>query len=114
MYHADRYYGFAGKDKMQAEIIQNGPIECSIQATDAFDNYTGGIYYELQQGGKWDLNHSIAVVGWGHDSSSNIGYWIARNSWGTYWGEGGFFRMIMDDDSADLGITSACTAGTVG
>jgi len=115
MYHADRYYNLTGKDKMQAEILQNGPIECAIEATPAFDNtYEGGIYYELQQGGKWNLNHAISVVGWGYDQNTNLGYWIARNSWGTYWGEGGFFKMIMDDDTADLGITTDCTAGTVG
>jgi len=114
MYHADRYYALSGKEKMQAEIFANGPIECGIQATDAFDEYEGGIYYELQKGGKWELNHAIAVVGWGYDANADISYWIGRNSWGTYWGEGGFFRMIMDDDTSDLGITTDCTAGTVG
>jgi len=88
-------------------------MECSIHATPAFDKYTGGIYHENIPAGS-DLNHSIAVIGWGKDESTQIEYWIGRNSWGTYWGEGGFFRMIMDDDFADLGITTDCTAGTVG
>ena len=100
---------------MQAEIIQNGPIECAIEATPAFDKYDGGIYYERRIGKEWSLNHAIAVVGWGHDQETNISYWIGRNSWGTYWGEGGFFRIIMDSaNTLDLGITTDCTAGTVG
>jgi len=46
MYFADKYYGLSGKDQMMAEITLNGPIECSIQATDNFENnYFGGIYY---------------------------------------------------------------------
>jgi len=53
LYHVDRFYNLTGKAKMQTEILQNGPIVCGIQATDAFDAYTGGIYYELQQGGEW-------------------------------------------------------------
>lgn len=36
-------------------------------------------------------------------------YWIGRNSWGTYWGEAGFFRIQMYSDN--LGIETDCTAG---
>jgi cathepsin X len=36
-------------------------------------------------------------------------YWIGRNSWGTYWGEYGFFKMNMYTDN--LGIENDCTAG---
>jgi len=56
-----------------------------------------------------DLNHSIAVVGWGVDSETKIAYWIGRNSWGTYWGEHGFFKMIMNGNN--LLIETECTAG---
>ena len=37
------------------------------------------------------INHEIAVVGWGFDDKTMTEYWIGRNSWGTYWGESGFF-----------------------
>ena len=109
LYYVDTYRGFKGKAEMQAEIKKNGPIECAIEATEKFDEYTGGIYHEIL-GHEPQLNHAIAVVGWGRDEGSQIDYWIGRNSWGTYWGEGGFFRMIMDGN--DLGITTDCTAGT--
>lgn len=38
-------------------------------------------------------------------------YWIGRNSWGTYWGESGFFRIRMHNHN--LGIEKDCSWGSV-
>jgi len=92
---------------MKSEIITNGPISCAIDATAEFEDYAGGIY--SQQKTTIELNHEIAVVGWGTDPTSGISYWVGRNSWGTYWGEEGFFQMQMGSDN--LGIETECTWG---
>jgi len=92
---------------MKADLIKYGPISCGIEATDKFEKYTGGIYSEYKF---WPMiNHEIAVVGWGHDEKTNQDYWIGRNSWGTYWGDNGFFYMATG--SHGLGIESDCSAG---
>jgi len=76
-----------GKAAMMKEIYSRGPIACSVEAKPLL-NYTGGIVTALGQ----ETDHSISVVGWGTDAKEGL-YWIARNSWGEYWGEQGFFRI---------------------
>lgn len=78
---------------MKTEIFTNGPISCGIDVTDKFEAYTGGIYVEKKSFPT--INHEISIVGFGYDESMGSEYWIGRNSWGTYWGEGGYFRIQM-------------------
>uniref|UniRef100_A0AC35ES43 Cathepsin X n=1 Tax=Panagrolaimus sp. PS1159 TaxID=55785 RepID=A0AC35ES43_9BILA len=94
LYKVKEYGSVHGKDKMKAEIFHNGPIACGIAATKAFDSYAGGIYHEETSEG---IDHIISVVGWGVDHDSGTEYWIGRNSWGTPWGELGWFRIVTSD-----------------
>ena len=44
------------------------------------------------------IDHAINIVGWGLDQWMGIEYWIVANSWGTAWGETGFFRLEMQEN----------------
>jgi cathepsin X len=92
---------------MKAEIYKNGPIACGMDVTDNFEAYTGGIYSEKKTFPM--INHEISLVGFGYDEASDTEYWIGRNSWGSYWGEMGYFRIKMGSDN--LAIENDCTAG---
>jgi len=92
------YGSIRGADAMQTEIYNRGPISCGINALPLL-NYEGGIYV----GKSYTTDHVISVVGWGTDSTVGQ-YWIARNSWGEYWGEMGFFRVAF----GSLHIESQC------
>jgi len=106
-YFVSDYYSLSGADKMKTEIFANGPISCGMDVTDPFEAYTGGIYSEKKRFPM--INHEISILGWGFDDASQTEYWIGRNSWGTYWGENGFFRIKMHSDN--LAIENDCTAG---
>jgi len=110
-YYISDYYSVRGADKMKAEIAANGPISCGIHVSDAFLEYdptkNNGIYSEHVRFPM--INHEISVTGYGYDEELKEGYWWGRNSWGTYWGIDGFFKMKMGGDG--LGIESDCVAG---
>jgi hypothetical protein len=38
-------------------------------------------------------NHAVVIVGYGVDATTGTAYWNVRNSWGTTWGENGYFRI---------------------
>jgi len=73
---------------IMSEIHQRGPVTCGLYTSDIFDfNYFSGVWTQENE----EFDHDIEIVGWGTDAGED--YWHIRNSWGTYWGEQGFFRI---------------------
>ncbi|GKY99727.1 hypothetical protein MPSEU_000926700 [Mayamaea pseudoterrestris] len=89
-------------DKIKAEIYARGPVATGVNAEPIVD-YQGGIVNNTRI---WNMlvNHVVSIVGWGMEEATGQQYWIVRNSWGTYWGEMGYFRIVMGKNA--LGIES--------
>jgi hypothetical protein len=73
-------------------LIQHGPLIICISVWEDFIWYLGGVYHH-----RWGPHvggHVVTIVGY-NDSQQ---CWIVKNSWGTKWGEDGWFRMSYDAD----------------
>jgi len=91
-YKVEEYGRVTGEKNMMKEIYERGPITCSYAATDEFVyNYTAnananaGVFVDDTQYSPDKVDHDIEVVGWDVSEETGVEYWIARNSWGTYW-----------------------------
>ncbi|CAF1050094.1 unnamed protein product [Adineta steineri] len=91
------------------EIHFRGPVQATMRVTPEFFLYSSGVYrcggasYANQNPRYANLfgYHSIRLLGWGTQVNRNThkeeSYWIAANSWGTGWGENGYFHILFGE-----------------
>ncbi len=82
-------------DEMKEWIASDGPLVGGMAVYTDFFYYTGGIYEYVS--GSLEGYHAIAVVGYDDDQEC----WICKNSWGTGWGENGWFRIGYGESGID-------------
>jgi inhibitor of cysteine peptidase len=70
-------------------IVDHGPVSVAICTGTAFQDYGGGVFLTDEC---HSPNHAVVLVGW-DDTQGPNGIWYLRNSWGPYWGEGGYMRI---------------------
>jgi cathepsin X len=96
-------------DAVKAEIFARGPVAAGLWGAPLGD-YQGGIFDDVTA--PTHMTHAVSIVGWGKDEEGDRQYWIVRNSWGNYWGEMGYFRILMGQNV--LGIESHIVWATPG
>ena len=103
------FYGACNDKLMQLALVKNGPITIGFEVYDDFFNYKGGVYqhtgvkHSLLKFNPFELtNHAVLIVGYGTDSASGLKYWSVKNSWGTGWGEDGYFRILRGVDECGM------------
>jgi cysteine peptidase B len=93
-------------DALKAATQASG-IAIAIDAS-GFFSYTGGIMTnDSCSSDPARLDHAIQVVGWGTDDATGTDYWLVRNSWAEVWGEEGFVRFAMGDNTCGVANMAA-------
>ena len=101
VYYVSEYGYIEGEKAIMNEVYARGPVACLCDS-DLIWNYTSGIVNITAK--SYDLDHYVSIYGWGEEDG--IPFWYIRNSWGSFWGEDGNFRVQRGINS--IGIEETC------
>jgi len=98
-------YTLTGEENIKTDVSTHGPLEVGFHVYADFMSYSSGIYHHVSGG--YEGGHAIKLIGYGVENG--VKYWICANSWGSDWGEKGYFRILRGSD--ECGIESNCWSG---
>ncbi len=87
-----------GGEEDLVEELANGPVTVAVAASaTCFQFYSSGVLSKCYDS---RLNHAVLAVGYGKAEGKD--YIKIRNSWGSAWGEQGYFRVEYCDNIVGL------------
>ncbi len=76
-------------DAMMAAVSKQ-PVSVAVSSTSSgFFFYGSGV---IDSDCNQNVNHAVLMIGYGTENGQD--YWLLKNSWGTSWGEKGFFKVL--------------------
>ena len=73
-----------------ARAFSGGPLSVALNAQ-LLQFYHKGVFDPKLPCDPAKLDHGVLLVGYGTDAGAD--YWVVKNSWGSKWGEDGYFRI---------------------
>jgi len=104
-----KYATSSGDEKTLQNNLVSKPLSICVDAAN-WQDYTTGIMTAWECAWIVTLDHCVELVGYSTTDGSTP-YWIVRNSWGTGWGEQGYIRLTMNENTC--GLTEESTIPTV-
>lgn len=102
-YYFISYADASAEPSIKLHLFKSGPLSCAINAY-PMETYTGGVDDPTGCGNTFsDLNHGVAFVGFG-STSSGTSYWLIRNSWGSEWGMGGYYKIVYGSNACGVSL----------
>ncbi|XP_053417821.1 LOW QUALITY PROTEIN: cathepsin F [Nycticebus coucang] len=97
------------EQKLAAWLAKKGPISVAINAF-GMQFYRHGISRPLRPlCTPWLIDHAVLIVGYGN--RSDIPFWAIKNSWGTDWGEQGYYYLHRG--SGACGVNTMASSAVV-
>jgi len=95
------FYGGSTEESIRQELVSSGPVVMSFEPKEDFMYYKAGIYrsapHRIHE--EWEqVDHAVLLTGYGAEADQP--FWTMQNSWGTDWGEQGYFRMARGTDES--------------
>lgn len=84
--------------KLAEAVATIGPVAVAIDASQRSFQFLGKGVYSDDNCSSETLDHAVLVVGYGTEEDGTA-YWLAKNSWGTIWGDEGYFKVARNRDN---------------
>ncbi|KAM7084718.1 cathepsin F [Molossus nigricans] len=93
------------EQELAAWLAKNGPISVAINAF-GMQFYRHGISRPLRPlCSPWLIDHAVLLVGYGN--RSDVPFWAIKNSWGTDWGEEGYYYLHRGSGACGVNIMAS-------
>jgi cathepsin B len=107
-YRAYDIYSISGTEEeggnemlIRQDIYKWGPVASAFKVYPDFYEFDAkNEIYEWNGKGEQIGGHAIEIVGWGEEKDKK--YWIIKNSWGTQWGNDGYFKMSRGKNDCEI------------
>ena len=104
-YIGDAKYLPNNADAIKQAILDYGALYTNMRWEDQYYNSINKTYY-CDASTDSSTNHGVLLVGWDDTkvTDGGTGAWIIKNSWGTSWGENGFFYISYNDTKVNSSV----------
>ncbi|KAK1335593.1 hypothetical protein QTO34_003385 [Cnephaeus nilssonii] len=93
------------EQELAAWLAKNGPISIAINAF-GMQFYRHGISHPLRPlCSPWFIDHAVLLVGYGN--RSDVPFWAIKNSWGTDWGEEGYYYLHRGSGACGVNVMAS-------